>query len=272
MPEQETEVEIGSVENPIDDIVERNAADASTLNGDAVPEAFRGKGLTDVFAEVQRLQNTLKINEELLRRMAAEPPKPQVVHVQSQPVMPVAPVQQGPTEDELTAMIADEDPKVRMQAWQYMQSRNNQMLADALERRLQPLSQGTIGAAEAQARQKYALEFELFDNEIKALRSRVPAEAFTNPQAWDELIRQARGTDPVKYVTELQKREGIRSIESVRAAAASDVGFVPPVRSSGPSGGPGGPSSLTDLQRKVAEEFGMTEREYLHFAAQGDVL
>lgn len=262
-------MEVGVMETPVDDIVSQNTVPAGGFGADA-PEEFQGKSPNDVYNEVQQLRNTVRVNEELIRRMAAEPPKPQVIHVGA-PAPTVAPEQQGPTEDELTAMIADDDPKVRMQAWNIMQQRNNAMLGAALERRLAPLQQGTIGAAEANARAKYALEFELFPAEIEQLMARVPREAFTNPKSWDELMTQVRGMNPMKYVTELQKRSGTKSLESVRAEQANDVGFVPPVRASGPPSG-GGPSTLTDLQRKIAAEFNMTEKEYLHFDRQGDLL
>ena len=260
-----------AVETPVDSIVNEFSQQnqPGTLGNDA-PEPFRGKSINDLFNEVQKLQNTNKINEEVIRRMSAEPPKPQIIQV-GQPV-PVAPVQQGPNEEELTAMIADDDPKVRMQAWNIMQQRNNTMLAQALERRLEPLAGGAVSAAESAARQKYPLEFELFASEIDQYKSRVPREAFTNPQAWDELMNQVRGQNALRFVTEFQKRSGTRSLESVQAEAAANAGFVPPVRQTGPSGSPGGPSTLDDLQRKVAAEFGMTDQEYIHFTKQGDVL
>lgn len=261
-PAPDMTADYDSQQTPLEDIAGPEVVDPS------LPE---GKSVNDIYNEVQQLRNTNKVNEELIRRMAAEPPRPQVVHVQSQPSAPIAPVQQGPTEEELVQMITDDDPKVRLQAWNMMQQRNNAMLGAALDRRLEPLAQGTIGAAEAHARQKYPVEFEIFADEINQYRQRVPASAFTNPMAWDELMKQVRGSDPQKYVAELQKRNGITTtFESAQAASAANAGFVPPVRSAGSPTGPGGPSSLTDLQRKIAEEFNMTPQEYLHFDRQGN--
>ncbi len=261
--------QLDSMETPVDDIVEQGRP-ADTLGNDA-PEEFRGKDMNAVWNEVQQMRNTLKVNEELVRRLAAEPPRPQVIHVgQSAPA--VTPAEQGPTEEELVAMITDDDPKVRVNAWNIMQQRNNAMLGAALERRLEPLTHGTISAAEASARAQYPLEFELFADQIAAYKARVPAAAFTNPQAWEELMKQVRGADPVRYVTELQKRQGVTSIESVRAAAAANVGFVPPVRQAGSPNGSGGSSALSDLQRRIADDFGMSDKEYLHFDRQSDLL
>lgn len=264
--------DIAVVETPVEELLRAEQSRPTNVLGDDAPEGFRGKSVNEVFDHVQKMQNTLKINEELIRRLSSEPPKPQVVHVQSQPSAPVAPVQQGPTEDQMLEMINSDDPKVRLQAWQIMQQRNNQVLGEFLERRLAPLSQGTIGAAEAQARQKYAIEFELFPDLISSYMQRAPAETWANPQSWEELMRQVRGHDPMRYVNELQKRAGTRSIESIQASEASNVGFVPPVRAGGSNGAPGGAGTLDALQRKIAEEWNMSESEYLHFDRQGNQL
>lgn len=271
MPEELTPLDEGAddvggvLETPVERMMQAAPANPSVL-GDDAPEAFRGKSINDVYNEVQRLQTTLRINEEVMRRISAEAPKPQVVHVQPNQPATVAREQQGPTDEQLEEMMGSDDPKLRIAAVRLLNERNNAMLAGALEQRLAPLAHGSVSAAEQNARTKYALEFELFGNEIQQLMSRVPREAFTNPQAWDELIRQARGTDPVKYVTELQKRTPPKqTLDGLRAEAVADAGFVPPVRTV-PNGAPGGPSKLDQLQRKVAEEWGLTESEFLQLS------
>jgi len=259
-----------SVLTPIEGMTEQvSTALPEKLEGDTIPEAFKGKSLNDVFAEVTKLQNTATINAEVMRRMAATPAAPQVVHM-GQPA-PVAGSQQiGPTEEQLEEMVASDDPKQRIAAMRIMQAQNNNALGAALERRLAPLAMGTVSSAEANARSKYALEFELFSKEIESYRSRVPAEAFTNPQAWDELIFQVRGSDPQKYVNELQRRGKITpTLDDAREAERALAGSALPVRLPGSPNGAGSPHTLDALQRKVAEEFGMTDAEYIHFSKQG---
>jgi hypothetical protein len=129
-----------------------------------------------------------------------------------------------------------------------------------------------MSSAEQNARAKYPLEFEIFEQEIASLRQRVPAEVFTNPQAWDEVIKQARGNDPVKYVTELQKRQGITTTDA-RASQAASAGFEPPTRGVVSPSGSGSASKLDALQQKIAEEWGFSDAgEYIKFSKMGDVL
>lgn len=267
MSDTTTESDVGSVETPLDEIMAGGTKSPATLDGDDVPAEFKGS-LSDIYNEVQQLRNTHKINTEVMQRLAARVEKPvEVVVNDRRGGPPVASEQQEPTltEEELNELFRENPAK----AFQYVTDRNNKMLGAALESRLAPLGNSAVAAAEAEARRQWPLEFEIFKDEIERAKGRVDPSVFANPESWRQMISMVRGDNIMKFITETQKRAGVKSVEDqAREAQASGAGFVPRSREAPlPSGGS---SQLDDLQRKVAEEFGMTPAEYIAFTKTGD--
>jgi hypothetical protein len=185
---------------------------------------------------------------------------------------PTQPVQQQPQNtgirvltDEEFNQLASENPAA---AIKYQQQLNNVLLEEALNKRLAPLSQGVISSAEADARRKYAMEFELFGPEIAKHKAQVPESVFSNPASWDQLIAMVRGAPENinKYIAKVQEKAGVKTPaqQAQEEQQTNNVGFVPTqtnVTTQLPT-----QSKLSELERSVLRQWGFaSEAEYLKF-------
>lgn len=162
--------------------------DEVKAEGDDVPEAYRGKSFSEVIkiaegARTQMNESTRAAQEArdaALRaegaRGAAPPPPPETVKDLSR--------------DELKAMY-DEDP---MKALEVMEAQLTRRVAAHVEARIEPLTAGTVSAAENWARQEYPDEFQLFGDKIKGMVDSIPnKQVFSSKKGWEDAVAYIRG-------------------------------------------------------------------------------
>lgn len=230
--EQETTNAAAAAANP-----PAPAADSS------VPDRFRGKSLSEIVAHAEATERALRISEEARVSRPAQP-------------TPVEPAEKELTREELQELIQTEP----LAAMEYITARERRNAEANIERRLSGLQHGTISQAENQARQAYALEFELFGDQITEFVNRMPDKtAFTSVNGWKDVVSYVRGLDGNldKYI---ERKTSGQSEEQQRTTAREDQ-----VRKSGPTfttrtaapapRGNGASVQMDEVTRKIAQEF-----------------
>lgn len=229
------------------------------LEGDDVPEAFKGKSAAELVAHNKALETSLRLSESA--RIALERP---------QAPAPVAPVAEAPapriTREQLQE-IYEKDP---LEAFAVMSDLAIQNAARHYEARMSNIELGSTGAAEAQAKAKYGTEFEVLGKEIEAVRRAVPDQSiFNSPKAWEDLVSYVRG-QPENFDKIVDARAGktTRTAEAARAEQEADIGFsATPVLRAAP---PGRVKTLDATQKEIAATLGLTEAEYIKWHNLGD--
>ena len=158
----------------------------------AVPAGLTGDinapNLASLAEQARRLQDALRISEA--GRMAA------MSQLQSLPQQPQQPQYQELSVSQLREMMASGDPDQQLAAVAAIQQRSLAQVEQAYRHKLDSLQEGSISAAEAEARRRYAVEFELFGDEIlqraRSLPDRTP---LTNPEGWRQIVSFVRGLD-----------------------------------------------------------------------------
>jgi len=223
------------------------AAAAAPKPDDSLPEPYRGKSMSEIVAELEANKRALQISEDARvnsRREAAQPAP-----------APAAPARK--TREELQAMMQED----AMGAIELITQYAREDAENHIERRLQGLQAGTLGAAEHQARQKYGVEFELFGDDIKKFVDSLPDKSSLNSQqAWDDVVSYVRGRDGniQKYIERVTSKPN--AAEEARRNQEANSGATFTGRSSSSatvSGGTNGahPMELDDVQKKIADEF-----------------
>ena len=216
------------------------------LEGDNVPEEFRGK--------------TLESMVEVMRAMSKQnsTPAPAPVSAPSAPA-PVAPL---PTynREAIQAMVDSGDVIGAIEAavgYGHMRAQHE------FDQRIAPLFASGSSILETNAKAKYKDEFELFGPEINQL-AQAAGTALTLPGAWDNLIAFVRGKDG--------NLDKLIEHKTTRRVKVADDDIAPVIRSQrGNSGSPfavpGRKPSLEELRgdehvRRVCEASGMTIEDY----------
>lgn len=217
--------------------------DSISLDGDSVPELLRGKTVADALKTVEALQAALKTSEQA-RQQPAQPYYQQ----------PPQPPQQDAYDRQRMQELYDQDPLAAMeQMGQYLARQLDQSVAT----RLQPLQTGISSTAEAQARQQYAEDFELFGDQIREIAGTVPAAALTSKKSWDDLISYVRG-QPGNFDKMLQKRmqkEREAELANVRAQEQQQSGYTGRPRPAGAIQTGGDDAPLDPVADKIAQDF-----------------
>jgi hypothetical protein len=230
--------------------------DELKLEGNSVPEKFRGKSLSEILQDNARLEQEARIAaiERNSRRPVEAAPAP-------------APVQSAPEEVELTREqikeMYDEDPIAAIEAMQAQALRNAEK---HLSVRLGSLEAGTIGATENWAREQYKDEFELFGDKIEEFRKSIPNKTIlTTKQGWKDMISYIRGQDDnLDKLIEHRAGNSRPSPSRARSSQDSSSGFngTSSRRSSLPKNG----TRLSADQKEAAKGLGMSEAEYAKWA------
>lgn len=224
--------------------------DSIKLEGEKIPERFRGKSLSDILKENAQL-------EQQARLAVLEQRKPEPA-----PVAPRAP--EPPPEPELTREqlqeMYDNDPLAAIEAMQAQALRNAER---SLAGRLGALEAGTVGATENWARTEFADEFELFGDKIEQFKNSLPNKAvLTTKQGWKDMISYIRGQDE-NFEALLEHRAGRPrpSSKTARKAQAASAGFSGGGTRRSSSNSRGGVRLSAD-QREAAQGLGISEAEY----------
>lgn len=217
------------------------------LDGDEVPEEFRGKTLADVLKGVGTMKDALRISESA--RQAAEAAREASSAARSTPA-PVVQEEPEMTREQLKELY-DNDPLAAIEKMQEISMKNAER---HLASRLAPLEGGVTQAAENWARQEFATEFELFGKEISDFVAQMPNKAvFSTKKGWEDMVAYIRGRQGnlEKYIDHKQNGRG-KSPSDARSEQINDAGF----QGSGDTPRisiPKSAAGLDETQKKIAQ-------------------
>ena len=229
---EELEQQRLEAEKQINDAAAQAAAAAKkplVLDGDDIPEAFRGKPakefvdtLLNTSLEVEKLKKALAERESEIQK-AKTPPKTEL------------------SEEEIEAQKEKE-----------LLARPIKYLDKHLDERLKPLTQSYFETQAATTRELMSRKLKGFDKlapKIDEYVSKVPPEARINPQVWEGAWKLARLDDLDARETELNTKLGLHS-------ETGEVGRPPKSPTK---------VELTDEERMVARKFGLSEEDYIKY-------
>ena len=170
---------------------------ATKLEGDAVPEDMRGKSLAEVLAQTGKYKEALKISEDARAELGGRVGQLEAHQAASEAVRAQIPTQfpsERPepelTEEELQKLHEDEPLK----AIQYVNARAEKRLAANIDARLSPLLEGNVSSAEARAKEKHKVVFELLGDKVQAFVDKLhDKNVMSSDKAWDDLIAYVSG-------------------------------------------------------------------------------
>lgn len=216
------------------------------LDFEGIPDALKGKGLTEIMETLERTQKALRMSEDA--RLAL---RRSIETGESAPVRTVeeVPESQKPLTREQLKELITEDP---LAAYDYMQNNMIAALDDHLNTRFEPLVRGNAGTMEAQAREKYKAEFELFGDQIEAAKKQVDPRILMTANGWDDIVSYIRGR-PQNFETLLTHRSK-PTAEAARTKQQEDVGFTASRGSNNPPATGGNKVELDETQKEIARE------------------
>jgi hypothetical protein len=244
--------------------VERNTLnpklDEIKVEGEDIPENYRGKSVREVLNQAKTLEDTLRLSEQgrqqalTMAQMAAnarEMPREQPKAAEPEPLI---------TADEVAVAFQD-DPAKGIALMSKMNEQTIARAATSFAARIDPLLAGTSSAIESEARRRYPDEFGLYAEEIKAVLEKIPNKnAMSTPDSWDDLIAYVRGKNPDKLFQHRISKE-----QAGRAAAAQEdqrnVAGVT-MSSSQRTPAPVGSIVMDDTTREVCKVMGISEADY----------
>lgn len=234
-----------------------------TIEGDEVPEIFRGKSVAEAIKLASSFAESLKISEQA--RLQAEASTRSLM--QSQPQSQAPPISEEPKELTQTELqeLYDTNP---LAAIETMQQQAIHRAERNLEQRLGPMISGNAATVESNARMKYVDEFELFGEEITRIASGIPngRSVLANPAAWDDIISLVRGR-PTNF-ERLMERKVAKQQPNPRVQAQREqqetVGFTEAVPTRRPI--PKSVAQLDATQREIAQNLNMSEADYVKWS------
>lgn len=245
-----------SMEDIEKELTETKPADltAIKLEGDTVPEEFRGKTAAELVAMAKATSDALRTSEEA-RKAQPAPAAPQPVIVQA----PAAPKEEPLLTKEQLAELFETDP---IGAVAYMQEKAVKEAEANIEKRFSGLTHGSMSMAEQSAKSRFADEFALFGDDIKRItNAMLDKTALGSVEGWENVISYVRGRPGnfEKYIEHKTKVNAEAAAAAARAEQEKLVGFQPrPAAGVGPSSpAPGAQSSegLDETEQKIADGF-----------------
>lgn len=238
---------------------------ATKLEGDDIPDEFKGKSVKDIIEQQKRLSDALRISEaERLRALETRQPAP------AAPAPTPEPAYVPLTKEKIQEMY-EEDPLKAIEAI------NNDALRRADEhfnRRFAQLEGSLASTQESWARQEFADEFKVLGDDIQALISQIPDKSVLNTKkSWEDLISYVRGQrgNFEKLWEFKQSGKPPKNGAQAREEQVADAGFSPrpTVRSETPTS----TGSLDATSRRVMEVLGTfkNEEEYIKWQRMGAV-
>lgn len=224
------------------------AVDYNTIKveGDSVPESFRGMSAAQVVERAARLEEALRISEQA-RQTSSAPSAPQV----QTPVQDDVP--QLSKEKLLEMLEKDPAEAIAMVGWIA-----KQQAIKEFEQRMAPLHNNSRSSAEFQARQQYAEDFEALGDEIKALAAQTNPAVLSSPEAWDSIVKYARGANIEKLLAHRAKKS--QAANQAEQINLLDVPRVPKVNT--PPSATVDSHGLDATALKVCEVMGLSPADY----------
>jgi hypothetical protein len=227
------------------------------LEGDSVPEEFRGKKFGDVLGMFSNLKTALKTSEEartqalattqLLAERQAPAPQPQQA--------PSAPTgDREPTDVEWKEMFENDPFAYQQKRFEIIEKR----IAKGVDARLAPSTLSAAESSKHMARSKFPEAFEVLGKEIddfveQAFPSMDAKGALAAPGAWERVVQYVQGANLDKIISHRRTKEA--SVAATQRQAAERQ-FAAPVANGGrpstPRGGKLTPASLDETSKEIA--------------------
>jgi hypothetical protein len=226
---------------------------------DDIPEAYKGKSPKEIIAIAELARTGMQTAEAA--RAAAESAR-QAFEANAGSRQSAAPTVEEPkelTREELQELY-DKDP---LEAIAKIEEQAMRRIEAHVQSRIEPLTAGTMSAAENWAREEFPDEFELFEGDIKKLINSVPNKSvFTSKQGWEDAVAYVRGqkNNFDKLVTHRAEKVNRENASQGRERERSNAGFNGRSSVRAGSRGDGGSdrdiaNKMSDEQRQVAQRF-----------------
>lgn len=237
------------------------------LDGDAIPEEYRGKTVADIIARAKATESALRISEDarLSLSQSAQNRQDAPPSQQQEPEVP------NITREQIQELY-EKDPIEAMELV------NNLAIARAekhMNNRFGQLVSSVSDTTENWAKQEFADEFKVLGKEIEEFRRSLPDQrVFTSKKGWEDLVSYVRGQRG-NYEKLMDYKQGgrqpQRTLELARTEQDMDSGFAPaPRRSSVPVAA----GNMDVTEKKIMNEFidsgtFKDENEYLRWKSMG---
>lgn len=250
-PTQTHEVAIDDIEQSLQQPTSK--VTDTKLDGEGIPDEFKGKTVAELIAMQQGLAQSLKLSELGRADALARATQPA-------PAAPKAPEPEPEMTDEQLAELYQENPILAMRK---VQEQAVRLAQRNLEARVGGLAPSIASTIESQMRAKYPDEFAALGSEISSLiEQRIPDKSqLSDPNLWEEMIRYVRGANFDKMVEFKQQKNGRAALSAARAIqdAAAGLSFAPsgsqPISSAADD-------QADEYTREIAKNLGMSVAEY----------
>lgn len=249
MTMEEIELESGEV-------APRADLDKTLAEGDDVPEAYRGKSVSDIIkiAEAARTQMNDSVNSARTAAEAARVAAEALGSRREEAPKPEAP--KDMSRDELKALY-DEDP---LAAIQVIEDQAMRRVAQHVEDRIAPLTSGTVSQAENWARQEFPDEFELFGDKIQGMVDSIPnKQVFSSKKGWEDAVAYIRGQKGnfEKLIDHRANNDNREEASSARTRERDNAGFTgkTSVSSHRRESSSSANSGMGDDEKRIAQRF-----------------
>jgi hypothetical protein len=227
---------------------------------DDIPEAYKGKSAKEIIAIAEAARTGMQSAESA--RIAAEAARQAIEGASGgsrQNTTPQAEVVPEMTREELQELY-EKDP---LEAIAKIEEQAMRRIEAHVTNRLEPLTAGTMDAAERWAREEYPDEFELFAGDIDKLIKSVPNKAvFTTKQGWEDAVAYVRGqkNNFEKLVSHRADKVSRENADRGRQRERAGAGFNgrSSLRSGSSSNGSNDKelaNAMSDEQRQIAQRF-----------------
>lgn len=218
------------------------------LEGDDIPEEFRGKTAAEIAAQAKAAMAALRTSEEsrLTMKTALETRQPAapapVAEVVEEPVM---------TREQLAELYAT-DPIAAMEKVTEIAERRAEK---NFNQRLGQMESSGMGMAENWARQEFPDEFKLFGTELTEFVKKFPPATFSTKKGWEDAVSFVRGQRGNFEKLMEHRQNPARTAAEAREAQEAAAGH------SGTGNGQRGrvpaeaPVVLDATQKQIAQEF-----------------
>lgn len=265
MADEGNEVFIDDYESSSAEEAAASAAPA-VIEGDDIPEQFRGKTAKEIAEAADRAMKALRVSEDA--RLAALEKRVNTP-AESAPAGPAAEPEPEPLTEEAFAQMYEENPTkaLMLMAERVASTTERNVLA-----RIAPMQAGARSAAENAAKQKYADEFEILGPEIEAVVKKIPNPSYlSNPGAWDDVMAYVRGQNIDKIIEHKMKKVSAGAENTARTEQINSTGFTStrPIAAAPAGGSDPSHFGLDETERKVADTLNQSYKDYARYKKMG---
>lgn len=251
----------GPQSHSLDDLADMQGGEATNvletaLDGEAVPEEFRGKKFADVLGIVSGLKSALKTSEEARTQALATT---QLLAERGAPIpAPVAPQQQAagpvePTQEQWKEMYENDPFAYQQKRFEVMEQR----LAKGIDVRVAPSNANAAETAKQMARVKFPETFELLSKEVDefvemAFPSPEARASLAAPGAWERVVQYVQGANIDKIFA---AREAKKAASAATTRQQAERQFAPPAANGSrttPRGAKLTPVTLDETSKEIA--------------------